>query len=268
MDNVFTWRNSKINYITFGEGNETLICFHGYGQNCQVFSVLEPSLSRKYKVVSVDLPHQGKTIWGEKNKLSPTLLGELMQQFLQHVNASPKISIMAYSIGGNYALGFASAFPEKINSLWLIAADGLKVKPMFNFVTKTTLGRALFQNFVLYPSWVFYSLKWAKRLRIASSKVVKFYYSTMDSKIKRQALLDRWSSTARISVKPSKAIEAINKHRIQVRLIFGLRDSVIPIKNAERFANKVDYAILKKVDSGHQLLKPETNEIIKELLSQ
>ncbi len=268
MDNVFNWRDSKINYITFGTGDETLICFHGYGQNCQIFSVLEPSLSQKYTVVSVDLPFQGKTVWGEKSKLSTELLCELIHQFLAHVNASSKISIMAYSIGGNYALGFASAFPEKINAIWLIAADGLKVKPMFNFVTKTALGRALFQSFVLYPSWVFYSLKWAKRLRIASSKVVKFYYSTMDSKLKRQALLDRWSSTARISVNPSKAIEAINAHGIKIRLIFGLRDSVIPVKNAERFAIKVNDVVLKKVDSGHQLLKPETNAIIEDMLSQ
>ena len=117
MEKVFAWRNSRINYIEFGEGTETLICFHGYGQDCIVFNVFEQSLGQRYRLVSVDLPFQGKTIWGEKEKLTPELLADLMSRFLLYVKASETISLLGYSIGGNYALGFAVAFKEKVNKI-------------------------------------------------------------------------------------------------------------------------------------------------------
>ncbi len=267
MEKVFIWRDSKINYITFGRGQQTLICFHGYGQDCHVFEVFEPSLTEKYRVVSIDLPYQGKTIWNEKEKLSREMLVDLMSSFLRHVKASEKVSLMAYSIGGNYAMGLAAAFPEKIAELWLLAADGLKSKPAFDFITKTGLGRMLFKNFVLYPSWVFYSLRIARFLGITDHRVINFYYSTMDSKLKREALFDRWSSTARISIHPKEAIEVINKAAIATYLIFGKKDGVISYKNAVRFSESIPTSTLVLTDSGHRLLVTENNSIIAEMLS-
>ncbi|MBO6515984.1 MAG: alpha/beta hydrolase [Bacteroidia bacterium] len=266
MEKAFIWRNSEINYITFGTGPQNLVCFHGYGQNCEVFRTFEPSLGSRFTIVSVDLPFQGKTNWREKEKLTGTMLCDLINSFLEHINARNKVSLMAYSIGGNYALGFATAFPQRIDEIWLLAADGLKPKPAFRFITQTALGRSLFANFVLYPSWVFYSLRIAQILGITNRRTTKFYYSTMDTQLKREALFNRWSSTARISVHPNTAIQVINQHEISVKLIFGERDSVIPAKNARNFHKKMAISKLVLLDKGHQLIVPETNKVIEELL--
>ena len=51
--------------LSLAEGTETLICFHGYGQDCTVFNVFEQSLGKKYRLVSVDLPFQGKQFGGK-----------------------------------------------------------------------------------------------------------------------------------------------------------------------------------------------------------
>lgn len=267
MEKVFQWRNSHINYVEFGSGLETLICFHGYGQNCTVFNVLEASLGSRYRLVSVDLPFQGKTIWGEKEKLDSTLLADLMTRFLKHVNASEKISLLGYSIGGNYALGFGVAFKDHVNDLWLIAADGLKRKPAFNFVTKTSLGRSLFQRFVLYPGWFFSTVSIIKRLGLVNPKALKFYKSTIDTQSKRQELLNRWSSTARISPGVKKTIEEINDSNIRSYLIFGKKDSVISFKSAQRYHDLVPNSKLTLVNAGHRLLVSETNKVIEMMLT-
>ncbi|MCO4818822.1 MAG: alpha/beta hydrolase [Bacteroidetes bacterium] len=266
MEKVFTWRNSQINYVEFGEGTETLICFHGYGQDCTVFNVFEQSLGKKYRLVSVDLPFQGKTIWGEKEKLTPELLADLMTRFLLYVKASESISLLGYSIGGNYALGFAVAFKDKINDLWLIAADGLKRKPAFSFITKTSVGQLLFKSFVLYPGWFFSTVKFIKKLGLINPKALKFYKSTVDTLSKRQELFDRWSSTARISPGISKTIAEIGESDIRSFLIYGKSDSVISYKSAKRYQKLVPNTHLKLVDGGHRLLIPKTNEIINALL--
>lgn len=266
MEKLFHWRNSSINYTEFGSGSETLICFHGYGQDCTVFSVLEPSLGKKYRLVSVDLPFQGKTIWGEKEKLNNELLADLMSRFLKHVSATDRISLLGYSIGGNYALGFAVAYKENINDLWLIAADGLKRKPAFNFITKTRLGQWIFKQFILSPGWFFSTAKIVKQLGLVNKKSLKFYKSTVDTISKRQELFDRWSSTANISPGVKKSINEICNSEISARLIYGRKDSVISYKSALRFKSLVPNSQVKIVDKGHRLLVNETNEVIEELL--
>lgn len=252
----------------FGSGEETLICFHGYGQDCTVFNVLEPSLGQKYTLISVDLPHQGKTEWKEKEKLTHALLTDLMTKFLAHVGASERISLLGYSIGGNYALGFAVAFKEKINDLWLIAADGLKRKPAFNFITKTVVGRWLFRSFILSPELFFSTARIIKKLGIVKSKTLKFYKSTVDTKQKRKELFARWSSTARISPSVTTSIAEISNSNIRSYLIFGRRDSVISYKSAVRFQKLVPNCELVLLDKGHRLLTETTNQYITNLLTQ
>jgi pimeloyl-ACP methyl ester carboxylesterase len=265
VEKVFKWRDSSINYVEFGSGKETLICFHGYGQDCHVFDVLEPSLGTKYRLVSVDLPFQGKTIWGEKEKLNPVLLNDLMIRFLEHIGAGEKISLLGYSIGGNYALGFAVAIKSRINDLWLIAADGLKRKPAFNFITKTTLGRMLFMRFVLSPGWFFSTIRIVKRLGMVNNKTLKFYKSTVDTIGKRKELFDRWTSTARISPGVKATLRELGDSEIRAFLIYGKRDSVISYKSAMRFNRLMHNSRLKLVDKGHRLLVADTNTIVIEM---
>ncbi len=268
MEKQFEWRNSVINYTEYGAGNETLICFHGYGQNCSVFNVFEESLGRQYHIVSIDLPYQGKTIWRERKKLDNTLLLDLMLSFLNHIDASEKVSLLGYSIGGNYVLGLAQALPNKINRLWLIAADGLKPKPAFAFVTKTAIGRFLFKLFILYPGWVFLTAKLLKKSGVMSGKVLKFYKSTIDTKLKRQELFLRWNSTARITPGAKNAIRFLQSSNIGLTLIYGKRDSVISISTAEKVKKLIPRTQLFVIDKGHKLLVEETNSILNEALAK
>lgn len=266
MEKVFNWRDSEIHFVEYGTGKETLICFHGYGQNSGVFDVFKSSLSTRYRVVSIDLPYQGKTVWRNKIVRNSKELADLVSSFLHFINAPDKLSLMAYSIGGNYALGLAASMPERINAIWLLAADGLVAKPGFDFITKTRLGRLLFKSFVLYPSWVFYSLKLAGVFGIASKRVIAFYYSTIETRLKREALFKRWTSTSRIAIHPTKAIKVVNSNSIEVFLIFGKKDSVIPYQNAVRFDEKIEKSKLVLLDSGHQILVEATNQVLEELL--
>lgn len=268
MEKQFHWNNSIINYTEFGSGDEALICFHGYGQNCNVFSVLEKSLGKTYRIISLDLPYQGKTVWKEKGQLTEALMSDLMTQFLAHVGVKTKVSLLGYSIGGNYALGFLTHFPQRIKEVWLLAADGLKRKPAFNFLTKTRLGRTLFRVFVLYPGWVLSTVKLAQKIGFVKHNAMKFYISTIDTRKKRHDLFLRWSSTARISPGAKRSIKTLNQHQIPSYLIFGRKDSVISISSAEKFAEKAFNSHLVILDKGHQILIDSTNDVVDELLQK
>ena len=50
-----TDKDLKLEYITFGNGKETLICFHGFGQEAQGFLAFETTLGKQYTIHSVNL---------------------------------------------------------------------------------------------------------------------------------------------------------------------------------------------------------------------
>jgi len=266
VEKQFIWRSSSINYQEFGTGSNLLIAFHGYGQDSSVFQVFDESLGNKYRVVSVDLPYQGKTIWGEDHELNRRDLLELIDDFLIHLGHQDKVSLLGYSIGGNYALGFTIARPEIIDELWLIAADGLTPRIWFRFITKTTLGRFLFQRFILNPSRIIYTLNIAGKLGILARRTVAFYKSTIDTKLKRKELFLRWRSSARIAPDVSTSRNVLNGYRIKTHLIYGKRDSVISYQAAVKFSDSVATSDLYLVDKGHRLLVPNTNATINAIL--
>lgn len=266
VEKQFIWRTSSINYQEFGSGGNLLIAFHGYGQDSSVFRVFEESLGEKYRVVSVDLPYQGKTTWGENHELNQLDLLELVDDFLIHLGHRDRVSLLGYSIGGNYALGFTVARPELIDELWLIAADGLTPRIWFRFITKTKLGRFLFLRFILNPSRIIYTLNIAGKLGILARRTVAFYKSTIDTKIKRKELFLRWRSSARIAPDVSTSRSVLNRYRIKAHLIYGKRDSVISYQAAVKFSESVATSDLYLMDKGHRLLVPETNEIMKAIL--
>lgn len=263
---VFSWKSSTIFYRAWGRGPKLIIAFHGYGLDGKSFYPITERLSEEYTIIAVDLPHQGRTRWREPNALNQKTLCDLIHSFLKHLNYSGKITLLAYSIGGNYALGFAQRSPEMVEKLILIAADGLKFKPLFWFITRTWSGRLLFEGFVQAPQPVFWLIRWGRRLKIYPPRVLTFFYESISSKTKRTALMKRWISVSRILPKQKAVISTLNEHSIYVGLLFGLRDHVIPVENARKFASKIKSSKLITPDQGHQLLTHHNTALLEQLL--
>lgn len=253
-------------YRKIGNGEHTLIAFHGYDQEGSVFEVFRPSLGTFYTIISIDLPHQGQTEWRE-DTLSKDMLRQLVADFLIHINHTGKVSILGYSLGGNYALGFYVAAPEIVEGIWLMAADGIKYKPAFAFLTKTGIGRFFFLRFVHRADSILMVLRLAHKVRILPERVATFYQNSIDSREKRTALYDRWMSASRIAPAISQVVKAIGRYQPYVFLVFGKNDPVIPVSNALNFKRKIPTAHLEVLDQGHNILKAKNNEVISKLLA-
>jgi pimeloyl-ACP methyl ester carboxylesterase len=261
----FTWFNSTLAYRKIGSGKNVLIAFHGYDQDSSVFEIFEPSLGKRYTIISVDLPHQGKTIWRDK-ELTATMLESLVCDFISHLQITGPVSLMGYSLGGNYALGFAMIKRIEIGEVWLMACDGLKNKPFFNFITKTKFGRFLFRGFIENASIIKGLINFCRQIGIFSAIIAKFYSDSIRSKELRSKLYDRWISSSRIAPNINEASAVLNSRKIPCLLIFGKEDQVIPIKNARSFNRKLLFSQLIELDQGHNLLKKENNKVIEQMI--
>ncbi|MCB0735004.1 MAG: alpha/beta hydrolase [Flavobacteriales bacterium] len=253
MEFQFKWRSSVLNYRVYGSGNQAVLAFHGFDQNSTAFRFMEEDFGLTHRIISIDLPHQGKTIWNEP-ELNPNDLVLLIQDFKKSLEIQSTI-LLGYSLGANYTLGLVCADPASVQELWLVAGDGLSFRPLFRFVTGTVIGRYLFKGFVRFPGWVRFVLNLGSVTRILPERTARFFLSTIDSQPKRALLMQRWISAGRISPSPSTIIQTLNNHSIHCRMVYGEHDSLIPVRFARKFARKLNHVDLQLVPEGHMLLK-------------
>ena len=174
--------------------------------------------------------------------------------------------VLGYSIGGNYALALSVAFPKKVDKLWLLAADGLKFKLGFWFVTRTWLGKWFFKGFVHFPGPIFLGIRVLSKMGFYPDKLVQFFMTNIATKDKRESIYQRWRSVSIMLRKNKEILARINKYSVPVEMFFGRFDKIIPLRNAINFAKKIDRVNLVILEDGHQILHSKTYKKMKEVL--
>ena len=144
-----------LHYEKFGTGPKTLIAFHGFGQDANIFKAYTPQLNA-YTVYSFDLFFHGQSIWNAKHRLTHHLWAALFKEFLKYQNIAG-FDVIAYSLGGRFALSLFRAYPNQISSLTLIAPDGLRPHFWYRMATATRLNR-LFFAFLMRNRFTFIGL--------------------------------------------------------------------------------------------------------------
>ena len=101
-------KNTNINYIDYGEGENTIVLLHGWGQNIEMMKPIGDKLSKENRIVIVDLPGFGKssepdTIWTIYD------YAECINKLLTEINVDNPIMI-GHSFGGKISLEYASKY--------------------------------------------------------------------------------------------------------------------------------------------------------------
>lgn len=109
---------NKLYYNTVGNG-KALVCLHGFGADHKVFRFMEKSLSKKYKVITLDLRGHGNSTSNNTN-LSIKDFADDLNQLLEHLKIE-SFCLLGYSMGGAVALEYIRIYgDEKIESLILV----------------------------------------------------------------------------------------------------------------------------------------------------
>ena len=129
--------NTDINYIDYGEGENTLVFLHGWGQNISMMQPLGDKLKKKGRIIIVDLPGFGdspepKDIWTMYDYAS------CIKQLLDSLNVSNPI-LIGHSFGGKISLIYASKY--KVNKLILFGSPFKK--EIKKISTKTKILKSL-----------------------------------------------------------------------------------------------------------------------------
>lgn len=127
-DNLFTEIDGiKINYEIKGEG-EAVVLLHGWGANITLFANLIELVSKKYKVIALDMPGFGKSSEPPDSwKVSD--YSEFVIKFLSSMGVE-KATLLGHSFGGRVIIKMATCFelPFEIDKIILVDSAGILPK--------------------------------------------------------------------------------------------------------------------------------------------
>lgn len=110
------FREAKIHYSDCGSGR-TIVLLHGFPENLHIWDEFAASLSKIFRVISIDIPGFGKS-----ECIGYVHTMELMAQAVREVMRRLKLRkyvIAGHSMGGYVALAFAELYPQNLAGLCL-----------------------------------------------------------------------------------------------------------------------------------------------------
>lgn len=124
--------NTDINYIDYGEGDNTIVLLHGWGQNIEMMKPVGDKLSKECRIIIVDLPGFGaskepNTIWTIYD------YAECINKLLTELNVENPVMI-GHSFGGKISLEYASRY--NVKKLILFGSPFKKQIQKISFKTK------------------------------------------------------------------------------------------------------------------------------------
>lgn len=259
-----------LEYISFGAGPKVLLAFHGFGRRAEDVLFFREELEKKYTVYSFNFFHHGKSEYPEQrihsNTLHPEELCEMFKQFFDEKQIS-SFSLLGYSMGGKISLQLLHFFPEMVDSIFLLAPDGLKHNFWYDFTSRNKVGTSLYRRLKKKPDRFFSVLKFLQRSGLLKEKLYRFVMGNLDTPQKREMVYKVWMTMRLIRPSISESARLIKKLNIPAYLLFGKHDKVIPLKIGHRFNKKAGTTCLViGVDCGHNMYTEQTKEKLQAIL--
>jgi pimeloyl-ACP methyl ester carboxylesterase len=209
-------------YRVAGSGPAILL-IHGIGDNSTTWSTVQTKLAQRFTVIAPDLLGHGKSD-KPRADYSVAAYANGMRDLMSVLDID-RVTVVGHSLGGGVAMQFAYQFPQLVDRLILVSAGG--VTKDVNLIGSTGLGRDL-----------------PDVLRIladlpeptASAAFARTLRAVVDWRGQVVTMLDRCYLT----------------QSVPVQLIWGKRDSVIPISHAHLAHAAMPGSQLETFDrSGH-----------------
>lgn len=114
---TINYKNTLINYTDSGKGN-TIVLLHGFLENSNMWNFCVESLSKKHRIITLDLLGHGQTdCLGYVHTMEEMAT---VVHFVLHKLRIRKVSLIGHSMGGYVALAFAELYPNFIKKVLLL----------------------------------------------------------------------------------------------------------------------------------------------------
>jgi len=123
MQKSVTFKKAGISFSDIGKGN-AVVLLHGFLENTSMWKDVIPQLSKRNRVIAIDLLGHGKSdCLGYVHSME--LFAESVAAVLKHLRIR-KCVIIGHSLGGYVALAFAKKYPQKIKGMCLMNSTSIE----------------------------------------------------------------------------------------------------------------------------------------------
>lgn len=234
---IRTINDIKINYEEKGEG-ELIVLLHGWGSNIKLFANLIDLLSKKYKVVAMDMPGFGESeeppsAWCVDD------YADFVIEFLKAYNTD-KVMLLGHSFGGRVIIKLNSRenLPFEISKVILVDSAGI-LPPKTNKKSFRTRWYKFCRNIL--------STKLMQKLAPEALEKLRVKYGSADyvaaSPLMRQVLV----KTVNEDLEP-----LLPNIKCPTLLVWGVNDTATPLSDGEKMEKLIpDAGLVKLENAGH-----------------
>ena len=246
----------NLHYQKIGNGQKILLAFHGMGQDFSCFQNFAQTFENQYTTYLFDLPYHGKsggingTNYVEDELITKQIWEKYLVGFL-HENQIQNFSIIAFSMGGRFALATVEAFSKCIEELILLAPDGITEDPKYVFATHNGFTRKIFKS-IIQNNERFHTIANALAYTgIVHKKVIKFAKMMVDTPQKQAQLYRAWIGFHELSFNIKNLVELINNQKISIQIFMGKYDKLLPFHRILPLSNKLKNIEIIELEATH-----------------
>lgn len=227
---------------------ETVIFLHGFCSSLETWEPWAKALSTNYRVVRFDLPGFGLTGIDPTGDYSDQREIKILTDLMDQLEIA-KATLVGNSMGGRIAWRFAASNAERVHRLVLVSPSGAKGA---NARRETAPGASSLLQILAYfsPPRLFMMAALSAAYGSADAlneATIQRYRDLLLAPGVRQALVVRIGQL--ISTMPEPTLSRVSAPTL---LIWGEKDEVIPISNAQAYLQQLPKAkLVKLANLGH-----------------
>jgi pimeloyl-ACP methyl ester carboxylesterase len=262
----------NLHYHRLGHGPKPLLAFHGITQNgFSCFRYFSQLAGNQYTIYAFDLFFHGQSkgilgddTFSDQDVVTKALWKKLIADFLQEKKID-RFDVIAFSMGGRFALATLEAFPTQIDNAFLIAPDGVSEHPLYTLASRFWPARKLFRWTLQNPGTLIKVANHFEKAGLIHSSLIRFtQYMLTDPK--RQELIYRsWLAFRRLKFNIPKLYR--NLDQVKVYLFVGKYDKVLSEKGMKKLAVLLPPEHYFLLPSGHSGLVDKAAVIIMRLIN-
>ncbi|WP_185862048.1 alpha/beta hydrolase [Blattabacterium cuenoti] len=246
---------NKINFKIEGEG-VPIVLLHGFMESLEIWNDIYSDITKKYKVLSIDFPGHGKSIFTtKKNIFTMESIAEMVKIIMDKKNMQKAIFV-GHSMGGYVALALAEKYPEIFLGLCLLhsTAESDSIEKKKHRLQSIQLA---IKNYPLFVSISMNKLFHPKKLYSLQEKI------TFVKKIAFSTSINSVISFLKGMLIRKNRTFLLKNTSIPKLYIIGLYDLILDAKKIREEAKSGNSTNFIEIDTGHMGHIEKPKKIIK-----
>ncbi|WP_176955886.1 alpha/beta fold hydrolase [Catalinimonas alkaloidigena] len=238
-------------YRVWGTGTHPMLAFHGFGQTGAHFAALQPAWEHTFRVYAFDLFCHGDSAWPHGTMpLNFATWTTLMQRFCQQEKID-MFSAAGFSLGSRLALATATAFPQQLTSLTLVAPDSPFLSPWYRLAMAwPRLFRWSLSHSDVWLSWI----TRLEQTGVLAPAAARLALRSLRQPAHRARMACAWPVFSALRFSPVSLSQLFERHAVSVQLFLGKNDPIAAERKLIAWVGPMTRGKVTLLDVPHERL--------------